>query len=97
MFQSHRPYKPTPQSTVVVENITVNLFCNATGKPAPTVTWTKVNNFGRSFLPGETLTISCANANDSGEYNCTASNSVGSAMASATVTVKRKYASLQLL
>ena len=93
------PVRPTiqayPQSTVVVENDTVSLFCKATGKPAPIVTWIQVNKPGRSFPPGGTLTISRVNVNDTGEYNCTASNSVGSAMASATVTVKRKYASLK--
>ena len=95
------PVRPTiqtyPQSTIVVENSTVSLFCNATGKPVPVVTWTQVNKPGRSFPPSGTLTISRANANDTGDYNCTASNSAGSAMASATVTVKRKYASLKLL
>ena len=50
-----------------------------------------MNKQGRSFPPGETLTISRANANDTGDYNCTASNSAGSAMASATITVKSKY------
>ena len=84
-----------PQNTVVNENNTVSLICNATGKPAPVVTWTQVNNPGRSFSPGEILTISRANANDTGEYKCTASNNVGSVTASATVTVKRKYASLK--
>ena len=54
-----------------------------------------MNKPGRSFPPGGTLTLSRVNVNDTGEYNCTASNSVGSAMASATVTVKRKYASLK--
>ena len=84
-----------PQRTVVFENDTVSLFCNATGKPVPIVTWIQVNKPGRSFPPGGTLTISRVNANDTGEYNCTASNSVISAMASITVTVKRKYASLK--
>ena len=91
------PVRPTiqtyPQSTVVDENSTLSLFCNATGKPAPVVTWTQVNNPGRSFPPGETLTIFRANTNDTGGYNCAASNSAGSSLALAVVTVGRKYAS----
>ena len=93
MFQSDRPYKPTPKALLLMKIVRSACFVTQPVNRLQVVTWNQVNNPGRSFPPGETLTISRANTNDTGGYNCAASNSAGSSLALAVVTVGRKYAS----
>ena len=75
----------------------MTLSCNATGNPAPTISWTKngspISNHRISLPPDKKqLTITNVNRTDSGEYRCVASNSLGSDTSSAaTVNVLCKY------
>ena len=75
----------------------MTLSCNATGNPAPTISWRKngspISNNRISLSPDKKqLTITNVNRTDSGEYRCVASNSLGNDTSSAaTVNVLCKY------
>ena len=76
-----------PQDTTVNEGDPLQLTCNASGQPTPTITWTKD---GKQL--GKTLNIQKSNKNDAGKYVCKADNSVKDAKtASAQVTVQCKF------
>ena len=62
---------------VVVEGESVSLDCNATGNPAPTVTWTKDGN-NSVLYQGERYTIDRITRQQAGRYICTAENGIGS-------------------
>nr|XP_012807460.2 hemicentin-2 [Jaculus jaculus] len=73
---------PTATYHVTSEGVLVSLPCNASGVPAPTITWTKETttlttrghyNMGRDG----TLVISRPSPRDAGAYICTATNAVG--------------------
>ena len=72
----------------------MTLSCNASGNPAPAISWTRdgslVNtsgNFTRiSFSHDKKqLTITDVSRTDSGEYRCVAKNSVGHDTSSAAI------------
>ena len=62
---------------VVVEGESVSLDCNATGNPAPNVTWTKDGN-NSVLYQGERYTIDNITRQQAGRYICTAENGIGS-------------------
>ena len=72
-----------PKNVTVEEGLPMNLFCNATGNPPPTLSWTKDgsplnNNQGILFSgDNETLSIASINRLKSGNYRCVARNSLG--------------------
>ena len=59
----------------------VTLSCNATGKPVPNITWTRVRENGTDSGELPSLdgfyVISNISRSSSGTYRCTASNGVG--------------------
>lgn len=67
-----------PQNFTVIETDrkNVTLFCNATGRPKPRVSWIRVRD-GITVAFGNTLTIAPAGRSDRGEYRCVADNGVG--------------------
>ena len=76
-----------PSAYEVVEGNGAILFCNATGNPQPNITWTKQGNSSDLFTSG-TLNLSKLTREDNGAvYQCTATNSIGTAQATTTVTV----------
>ena len=86
-----------PEGDTVTEGDYVTLSCNATGNPAPNISWTRkgspLNAGGRiSFSDGEKqLTITNVHRTDSGEYQCVATNRVGKdASNAATLNVQCK-------
>ncbi|PFX14115.1 Down syndrome cell adhesion molecule-like [Stylophora pistillata] len=72
-----------PQNITTKEGGSLSIYCNATGNPDPTVSWTKDGSLIRRNLriamsaDNKQLTITNAAASDSGEYRCTAVNSIG--------------------
>ena len=95
-----KPYivSPVPSSAeinekadTVVEGSSITLFCNASGRPEPSVTWIKV---GSSEILSNTSMLTVMNVSRPGtpehmiQYQCTASNGVKSpAIAAANISV----------
>ncbi|XP_031568091.1 hemicentin-1-like [Actinia tenebrosa] len=78
-----------PQSITVNESNTITIFCNATGLPQPSITWTKADRNEEVISSGETLTIPSIRRNQTGVYVCTASNGVlGSASGNSSINVQ---------
>ena len=79
----------------------MNLFCNASGNPVPTITWTRNGSVLTNSVPrisfgaeSKELTITSINRADSGEYRCVANNSEGNATSdAATLDVQCEYTS----
>jgi len=67
----------------VHETDSVTLFCNASGDPTPTITWTRLSDNSNVTFP---LNIS---RQDQGGYRCTADNGVGSS------AIKETFISVQ--
>ena len=72
----------SPSLLIQKEGDTVDMFCEATATPTPTLTW---NKDGRELVSGDHVTIvgrrvrlMGLSAADGGLYTCTFSNSVGS-------------------
>ena len=77
---------------VICEGSLVTLSCNATGKPTPTITWTKVEDNGTDSAPLLTVVdgiyvLSNIQRSANGTYRCTADNGVGDPV-NRTVSVK---------
>ncbi|KAJ7380984.1 Hemicentin-1 [Desmophyllum pertusum] len=84
-----------PTTATVIEGNNITLTCNASGKPAPVITWKKA---GESVLLSQGSSVTIINVKRPGtphnmiQYQCTASNGVGSpATATVNVTVHCKY------
>ena len=90
-----------PQGGPVIEGQNVNLFCNASGNPVATITWTRngsviTSSVARISFGAESreLTITSINRADSGEYRCVANNSEGNTTSdAATLDVQCEYTS----
>ena len=77
-----------PLSQTVNESDNLELFCNATGHPAPQITWYKLADPLMPLSNDTALKVKNINRTDSGVYRCRASNGIGTGVcASATVTV----------
>ena len=67
----------------VKERSDLNLYCGASGKPAPNITWTRVfvnGSESQVLHTGTTWNIMNINKTDAGKYRCTANNGVGSSV-----------------
>ena len=82
-----------PQDVTALVGSDVNFECGTTGDPAPHVNWRMQDGVlpaGRTRLTGDNrsgLRIERVSASDSGRYVCHVENSVGTATASALLTV----------
>ena len=82
-------FAPANQSVVEGDNLT--LYCNATGNPAPNISWTK-DNSSTVVHQGETYSIVNIQRQAAGNYKCTAWNGVGEPRnVASTVIVYCKY------
>ena len=64
----------------VTEGSYLDLFCNATGKPAPNITWTRVLVSGKDskvLFVGNPWIIISIRRNFTGTYRCAADNGIG--------------------
>ncbi|XP_050723887.1 basement membrane-specific heparan sulfate proteoglycan core protein-like isoform X5 [Eriocheir sinensis] len=81
-----------PDRRTINQGTNVEVFCQATGDPPPTVTWTKVNEplSPRTTVENNILRITGALVSDRGMYLCTARNEGGSAQGAAIIEVERR-------
>ena len=84
-----------PMSSIVVEGNNITLSCNASGKPQPVISWTRVGESGQLLSQSSSLVV--AHVSRPGtpdnmiQYQCTASNGVESpAIAVANINVHCK-------
>jgi len=90
---------------VTTEENTITITCKAVGYPPPTTVWNRTDgplsyralmndsadiSFGNATVRAN-LTLINANREDTGSYQCTASNSVGSDEQNINITVQCKY------
>ena len=85
-----------PTSSIVVEGNNITLSCNASGKPEPAISWTKVGGSGQVLSQNSSLTLTNVrrpgNPHNMVQYQCMASNGVETpAKAVANITVHCKY------
>ncbi|XP_068686511.1 neural cell adhesion molecule 1-like isoform X2 [Montipora foliosa] len=78
--------------TTVNETDDVTLFCNASGKPDPTVTWSFPESHPkRMAVTNETILLRRASKDVAGRYRCTSANGVGNpAVAEVQVAINYK-------
>ena len=72
----------SPDQTVH-ENSILQLFCEASGSPAPNITWTRVLQDGSNsdvLHRGRTWNFANISSGGAGTYRCTANNGIGSAV-----------------
>ncbi|XP_068685509.1 hemicentin-1-like isoform X2 [Montipora foliosa] len=79
---------------VITEGGNVNLSCQATGIPPPTVFWVNISNGERTN--GTELVIRNIRRSEAGEYRCEARNPCGNASESATIDVQYPPEGIQL-
>ena len=70
----------SPDRQTVTEGSNLDVYCNATGKPAPNITWTRVLENGTNskvlFVGSPWRTVNIRR-NFTGQYRCTAYNGIG--------------------
>ncbi|XP_068733687.1 neural cell adhesion molecule 2-like isoform X3 [Montipora capricornis] len=67
----------THRNHTVTEQQDLRLKCNPTGNPQPEIIWTKRSNSTRLTTVGDVLVVKSVKNNDSGDYQCKASNGIG--------------------
>ena len=77
------------------ERSDLNLYCGASSKPVPSITWTRVFENGSEsqvLHTGTSWKIASINQTNAGKYRCTAYNGIGSPVShTITVNVLCKY------
>ena len=93
-----------PKNVTIEERLHMTLFCNATGNPPPTLSWTKdgspLNDTQGITFSGDnkTLSIASINRSESGNYRCVARNGLGNDLSNpAKVDVQCKCSSNSFL
>ena len=66
-----------PKNQSFKEGDDVEVYCDATGKPDPTIIWRKVQGDSYNPTEGNLLNITNITRAQAGEYNCTANNTCG--------------------
>ena len=87
----------SPQSLTVNESEAASLQCSASGNPAPKVVWSRVNGslpVGRSVVFGGKLEVQNSEMNDSGVYQCEATNILGAAHKQVQLAVNGKWSGI---
>ncbi|PNF14537.1 hypothetical protein B7P43_G15031, partial [Cryptotermes secundus] len=81
-----------PETQTISQGAIGELRCTATGDPAPTIRWSKLNEELGSNIQaiGPVLRIINALVRDRGVYICTAENAGGSSVTSAVIEVERR-------
>ena len=80
----------SPPRLIVNESGSAFIHCSASGNPEPAVVWNKLDNrseISQSAVSRGKLFLKNVKANDSGTYQCSATNILGQARAVAQLTV----------
>ena len=83
-----------PPSLTVNESEAASMQCSASGNPAPAMVWTRVNGSlpgRRSAVFGGKLEVHKSRMNDSGLYQCEATNILGAARKQVKLVVNGEY------
>ena len=70
----------SPDRQTVTESSNLDVYCYATGKPVPNITWTRVLEDGTNskvLFHGNPWGIKNIRRNFTGQYRCTADNGIG--------------------
>ena len=84
----------SPETLTVNESGSASIQCSASGNPEPAVMWSKLNNHSeiiQSAASGGKLQLKKVTGNDSGVYQCSATNILGKSRAVAQLVVNGKY------
>lgn len=85
---------PPEAYTKSAEGSSVNITCQTTGKPDPTITWFKdglqITGGRYKILPSGSLNIGSVVLADAGQFICEAENFLGKESAGGTLVVRRK-------
>ncbi len=84
----------SPVTLIVNEGESASFQCSASGNPEPTVMWSKLDNRSeiiQSAISEKKVELKNVTGNDSGVYQCSATNILGRARAVAQLVVNRKY------
>ena len=89
----------SPATLTVNEGGSASFQCSASGNPEPAIVWSKVDNeteITQSAVSGGTLQLKHVTGNNSGLYQCSATNILGKNQAAAKLVVTCKYISTEL-
>ena len=87
----------SPVTLIVNEGESASFQCSASGNPEPAVVWSKLDNQSeiiQSAVSGEKLQLKKVTGNDSGVYQCSATNILGNTREVARLTVNGKLSIL---
>ena len=90
VFISYAPAAPVKQAEekIVSEGTDVEVYCNVTGIPDPTVIWRNMNT--GEIIEGNLLNISKITRDQAGEYRCSANNTCGKDSTKVNIDVQCK-------
>ena len=86
----------SPEMLTVNEGGSASFWCSASGNPEPTVTWSKLGSQSeiiQSAVSGGRLELKKVTGNDSGVYQCSATNILGDSRKVVRLTVNCKFLS----
>lgn len=81
------------KNLTVVKGTTVNLLCDVSGRPEPSVSWTQVSTGKKQF--NKTWILTDFRQSDIGEYRCDASNAYGKDSQSTFIDLQGKCRSVE--
>ena len=90
----------SPVTLTVKEGGSASFQCSASGNPEPAIVWSKVDNQSKitqSAVSGGKLQLKHVTGNDSGLYQCSATNILGKSLEVVRFTVNGKLVKLPLL
>ena len=90
----------SPVTLTVNEGGTASFQCSASGNPEPSVTWSKLNSqskISQSAVSGGKLELKHVTGNDTGLYQCSATNILGDSRKVVRLTVNGKLVVMIML
>ena len=90
----------SPVTLAVNEGGTASFQCSASGNPEPAVSWSKLSNqsqITQSAVSGGKLELNKVTGNDSGVYQCSATNILGNSQEVVRLAVNGEFRSFKIL